>query len=552
MKKNQYILYALFAAGMIGTLNSCSDTWDDHYNATEEVVKNATISVINQSITNYLANESSINSIYQLFQETGMIDKLNQNEKMYTILAVEGDMKTNKATSNEDLYTAQTYISDMSISPSHIKDGDRILMWSGKYLNITKETDENYQNVIKFNNATVTKIIKLDNGYLYIVDQMIEAPRSLYEIIENLGEDYSIFKEMVTSRYQLTFDKVNSSIIGVDGTGNTVYDSIFTVKAPYFENNDLDIMSENIKATLLIPSNDVVNEALNTAYQNLKEWGLQRNDTILKNWIFQCAFFNKKYTKEDFENNVDLKSIFSSQWRTTVQEVDLDHPIAMSNGIGYYITKMKIPTNVLIYRLKDYLKWWEFMTDGEKNEYYKTTNLIFKELKTEVTAWTGWPAKIDQFPNIENRVIYFDYEDPNNKTYTLDFTPVMCETAGTEHTITPYKLPAGKWDVHVGFKEKLKGNITVYINGTKIKTITQNELSGSTFHYDRNGGGYPEGYDTKKATHKKKTAYDRDGVKIGEYTSTGEAKPFVIRFEGNGCDKVVFHHWCLKPTADCY
>lgn len=357
---------------------------------------------------------------------------------------------------------------------------------------------------------------------------------------------------MVTSRYQLAFDKVNSPIVGVDQTGNTVYDSIFTVKAPYFTDKGLDIMSENISATLLIPSNEVITEALNTAHQSLKDWGLERNDTILENWLFQSAFFNKKYTKEDFENNEDLKSIFSSQWRTTVQGVDLDHPIAMSNGVGYYVTKVKIPTNVLIYRLKDYLKWWEFMTDAEKSEYYKTTNLIFKELKTEVEAWTGWPAKIDQFPKIENRVIYFNYEDDTNKTYTLDYTPVMCKTVGIDHIITPYKLPAGKYDVHVGFREKLKGNITVYINGTKIKTITQNELSGSTFHYDRNGGGYPEGYDTSKATDKKKTAYDRDGVKIGEYTATGEAKTFVIRFEGDGCDKVVFHHWCLKPTADCY
>lgn len=552
MKKNQYILYALFTVGMAGTLGSCSDTWDDHYQTAKEVVENASITVVNQSITNYLENETSINSMYQLFQETGMMDKLKQKEQMYTILAVEGGLKSNRDASADNLYTAQTYISDMFVSPSYIKNNDRILMWSNKYLTIYKETDEENRDVIKFNNATVTKIIKLDNGYLYMLDQEIVAPRNLYETIENLGENYSIFKEMVTSRYQLTFDKVNSEIIGVDGTGNTVYDSIFIVKAPYFENKGLDIMSENIEATLLVPSNDVINQALNTARQNLKDWGLQRNDTILQNWVFQCAFFNKKYTKEDFENNEDLKSIFSSQWRTTVQQVDLDHPISMSNGIGYYVTKMKIPTNVLIYRLKDYLKWWEFMTDGEKNEYYKTTNLIFKELKTEVSAWTGWPAKIDQFPKIENRVIYFNYEDSNNKTYTLDYTPVMCETVGTEHTITPYKLPAGKWDVHVGFREKLKGNITVYINGTKIKTITQNELSGSTFHYDRNGGGYPEGYDTKKATDKKKTAYDRDGVKIGEYTATGEAKPFVIRFEGNGCDKVVFHHWCLKPTTDCY
>ncbi len=48
---------------------------------------------------------------------------------------------------------------------------------------------------------------------------------------------------MILSRNQLTFDKNASEIIGVDNTGNTVYDSVFTVKAPYFENKGFDIMS---------------------------------------------------------------------------------------------------------------------------------------------------------------------------------------------------------------------------------------------------------------------------------------------------------------------
>ena len=49
--KKSYILCALFSAGVAGILGSCSDTWDDHYNETQEVVENTTISVVNQSIT---------------------------------------------------------------------------------------------------------------------------------------------------------------------------------------------------------------------------------------------------------------------------------------------------------------------------------------------------------------------------------------------------------------------------------------------------------------------------------------------------------------------
>ena len=151
------------------------------------------------------------------------------------------------------LYILLKPISDASISPSNLEDGQRILMWSGKYLKISTTSPETRAVAgVRFNNANVTKVIKLTNGYLYLLDQAVESPRSLYEI-------------MVRSRYVLTFDKNASTVIGVDKTGNTVYDSVFTVKAPYFENRKFNIMSENLTATMLLPSNDVVNQALSIA-----------------------------------------------------------------------------------------------------------------------------------------------------------------------------------------------------------------------------------------------------------------------------------------------
>lgn len=96
-------------------------------------------------------------------------------------------------------------------------------------------------------------------------------------------------------RNQLTFDKEASKIIGVDETGSNVYDSIFTVTNPYFEAKDFNLMSESLSATVLIPSNDVVNHALTIARQNLQEWGMQREDSILKNWTFQSMFLIKSF-----------------------------------------------------------------------------------------------------------------------------------------------------------------------------------------------------------------------------------------------------------------
>lgn len=562
MKTRKYILGALLLAGI---MTGCSDTWDDHYTAGEGIVNNSSIMIVDQSLTDYLSQEPSLKSTYQLFEETGMIDALLAKEQLYTILAVDGDASlasTTKAddgtVSSDDLYRAQTYISDVSLSPSNMTSGQRILMWNGKYLNITKTENENGESVIQFNNATVKKIIKLNNGYLYVVDQEVNSPRSMYEIIENLGDDYSMFRDMILSRNELTFDKEASEIVGVDNTGNTVYDSVFTVKAPYFEAKGFDLMSENVNATMLIPSNELVTEALETAKQKLQEWGLQREDSILENWIFQVAFFDEKYTKADFEENEDLTSVFSKQWRTTVQEVDLDHPVEMSNGTAYYVTKLKIPTNVLIYRLKDYFKYYEKLTEQEKNEYFKTENLTFVGVENKGNH-AGWAAA--GFPKIEYDVAHFELTDPDNKSYVLNFTPFMYEEVGaSDHKVTPYKVPAGTYDVCLGFmqdKNKKLGNITVYVNDEKVGTISESAHSSTTYHYDRGGQGYPEGYDSKAASSagvSKSGNYGRDGGKVGTITIEGEAKPVVIRFEASGSSlsEAYLYHWCLKPTADCY
>ena len=54
---------------------------------------------------------------------------------------------------------------------------------------------------------------------------------------------------------------------------------------------------------MLVPSNDLIENALKEAKEKLKSWNMEREDSILNNWIFQTAFFSKKYVKQDFIYN---------------------------------------------------------------------------------------------------------------------------------------------------------------------------------------------------------------------------------------------------------
>lgn len=546
MKTIKYILSSIL---LISGIYACNDDWDSHYSQEEQVVNNVNITVVNKSAVDYLQSQPELSTMYQLFSETGVLDEMIEKDLLFTILVVNDDNALSRAVVTDDrTFLAKSHISDISLSPSNLSDGQRVLMWNGKYINVSKVENEDNATSISFNGIAVKKITKVNNGYVYEIEDYVETPKSLYELIEGLGDDYSIFREMIMERNQLTFDKEASKIIGVDETGSNVYDSIFIVTNPYFEAQGFNMMSESLSATVLIPSNEVVNRALTVARQNLQEWGMLREDSILENWTFQSVFFDKKLSKSDFEANIDLNSIFSKQWRTTVQQVDLENPVSLNNGVAYYVTDMKIPTNVLIYRVKDYMRWYEYLSEEEKALYFDNENLTFDKMETKVSEWSGWPGV---FPNIINRVVRFKTTDAAIKEYTLNFTAFSYDEKNK--VTTPYKIPPGEYDLCLGFEQKMGHDVEVSFNGEYVGTVTASQLTKTDFHYDRGGQGYPEGYDVNKATDKKKTNYDRDGGKVGVITIEGtEPVNVVIKFHGINASKCCFHHWCLKPTKNCY
>lgn len=549
MKALKHILPSIL---LLGSFCACTDEWDSHYAQEKQVVNNENIVVVNGSAVDYLKSQSELSSMYNLFSETGIIDEMNKKNLLFTLLVVDNSSTARSTATDEQIYLAKSHISDISLSPSNMKDGQRILMWNGKYINISKSENEDGSYTIAFNGTKVKKIVKVDNGYLYELERYVDSPKSLYEVISSLDDDYSIFRDAIMSRNQLTFDKEASLPIGVDKTGSTVYDSVFVVRNPYFEAQNFNLMSESLDATMLIPSDEVVNKALEAAHLNLRAWNMERADSILTNWVFQSAFFNKRYSKEGFQVNEDLTSIFSKQWRTTVQEVDLDHPVSLSNGIAYYVTDLKIPTNVLIYRIKDYMRWYENLTEQDKATYFDSDNLTFEKMETKVTEWSGWPEA--GFPNIINRMLRYTLTDKTTKEYSLNFTGFKYKDVAGTPVATPYLIPPGEYDLCLGFEQKMGHDVEVSFNGAVVGTITASDLTKTDYHYDRGGQGYPEGYDTAKATNSKKANYDRDGARVAVVT-VGGTEPVEVKltFHGIGsAGKCCFHHWCLRPTKNCY
>ena len=568
MNKTSFFLTTLLALGLLVSCSELKD--DDHYGNYDTQIANNELKIVNVSSEEYINSRSDLSGINELFRSQGIYEELNKKGQLSTMLVVTNDHF--KAPAEKIDFITRSHISDISISPANLEDGTRLMMWHGKYVNVSIDSVGMNGNIIDhilFNNGAVKEVIKTTSGYIYVLSAMIETPTSLYDFINDLDDDYSIFRDMVLASGGKEFDRINSKAIGVNDQGNTVYDSVFIYRNTFFDAVNFDMNSESLTATLLLPSNKVINEALDNAHQRLQAWEMERSDSIMKNWILKSAFFNKRYAPAQIQTTElqDLKSIYNTQWRTNVQKVDTSDPIELSNGIVYKVTQLHLPNNVLMYRLKDYFYYYENCTDEQKAAYFKATNLIFKECATEVAAWSPLPGV---WPYHENRIIRFDKpsEIADADGFQLDFTPIKLNDDGT---VRPYLFPPGAYRFAMGSVQNQNLDITVVIlaDGQEIaRTRTITWSTSTEFHYDRGttlSNTHPEGYDASYVRevggNSKAANYDTDGGQMMEELVIpdlkGDGSPVQITMRINcgswdGKTNVKIHHWCLRPTVNNY
>ena len=602
MKRNKFIYLLAFSAVML--LGACSELSDkDYFKNIETTVNSDELVVVDMSSEEYLSKEPEYSSINELFKSHGIFTALEQKNQLSTMLVVENsDFQAPAGKEAEIDNDVKAHVSDIAVSPANLKtEGNnmRIMMWHGKYINV--DLDDAARNEgkiaghIMFGTSAVKKVVKTNSGYIYVLSSLLNIPKSIYDYITNLDDNYSILRDSILASGTKEFDKKNSKPIGVNDEGNTVYDSVFIYKNTHFLEKNFDLSSESLTATLLLTSNAVVEEAIADAKVRLQKWGLwdewnaerQYNfEYTMRHWIMDAAFFDKKLTPETLqskdEENDMLTSIFSKYWKTSVQQIN-PTPIELSNGIAYQVTRLHIPNNVLIWRLKEDFSIYEFCSAEQKESFFQMLNMQFKACTTAVAAWTPLQGV---WPKHECRTLDLTVGDDASGDWQLVFTPCkrIFETYPTRMemvkkdwlksnlTVTgikPFLIPPGKYTLSFGSKQNQNMEITfkVRVKGsTDVVAVSDPITLGSTttFHYDRNPGNFIEGYDPSTenlSTNKKAGNYDTDGgTVISELEIPdvkGDGSPVEITIEiasptWNGNTTMVFNHWCLRPTKDNY
>lgn len=595
--KNRFVFFGvcLMAVGLI----SCQEAWDEHYNRAKMVSEDFTI--WDGDIKSYIQSRPELTSMDSLLDDQNMYQE-TATESGYTFIVYENQKLALRAYGKDSLL-ARSCVSDISISPSKLTDGFSIFTRLNKNVWVYVRNGEVY-----FDNYKLNKKVKTNNGYVYYVDSVISVRPSVYDLLKNLGDDYSVFKSLVERYEEVYFDPILSTPKGVDPMGNTMYDTVMSVRNSLMDRYTAeglkmwDMRSEDFVSTLFIPSNTLINNAIKAALDSIPLW-LGRPSTPadrakFEEWIVKASFVNKRLSAEEVSASAsDFRCVAGhrlviditqdaktyepadvASWRPSVQTVDAQQGISLSNGKAYFLTNLKIPNHVVIYRVKSkFYELWGAMTDAQKIKYFRWNNwmepMILNDAQSEFTLSATLPT------------MYYHVLTAIPTAAAIKDSLVCSVTYdgllynSTSKKLTECYLPAGEYYLRMGFKHSLRYSINIKFNNQLLVENMLLYAQGSNFHFDRGSVsdldyygsssiGFPEGYNWKDWIEKneKAVAYDTDGYQVaivniphsGNFTITIESNDMSYLYTSvngrtkNNVTQLMMYHWCLRPTTNNY
>ena len=531
MKKIYYLLVS-----SVILFSSCNEKWADYYSSSSNTDEN-----MNMTIVEYLGAHPEYSRFTEMLTKTGLNSELSKDQQITLWIPNNTAMDASGVTETDTL-RMRYHMNHLPFLRSDLKNGLRILSLNGIYFQITTKKDSIFAN-----SSRVLKSIHLKDGVIHEISSLMKSRINIYDYLKGLGSDYSMIHDTIFKYSVERFDRANSIPISVDKTGNTVYDSVFYVYNPIFD--QVQFNSEFSQFTILLPSNKAINDCFQTLQNTYSSMGktLAKSDSTLAwAWIKQAMFFTGV---ADF-SKVDISSAYGKIWRTTVQQLDLANPINMSNGIIYNVTKLKIPNNVIITRIKSLVEYWEYQ-DADK--LYPSTEDLYT-----FTGISGSPTiyVADATPKINILPNYIVLQasgivDSNNE-FSIEFPPLerYFSAADGKYHVRVMTVPTGEYNLYMGFRASAHPFVYVYFNGIQIGPEVQAGLST------------PWNYDRVTETDPTTAKWDGLGGSVGtvnvtkdDGTSGMASFKIKVKWSRNdpaGTKKMQIYHWALKPTANNY
>lgn len=530
---------------------SCNDSWDDHYSGNGDNKETE----LNQTIVEFLAENNEYSDFTEMLRKTGLYPELSKDQEI-TLWVVDNAQMQVSGIEENDTIRMEYHINNLPYLLTDLKDGIRIRSLNGIYFQISKQGEDLYVN-----NSEILNSYRLKDGVVHVISDLMKSRINMYDFLKQLDDDYSIIRDSIFYYDVKEFDKDKSIPIGVDKTGNTIYDSVFYTSNPLFTKAKFN--SEFEQFTAFVPSNQVIEDCFVTLADSYAKMGktLTQADTLLAfQWIKEAMFY--KGVVNDF-SVLDIKSAFDRIWRTSIQKVDENNFVELSNGKLYYMEKVKVPNNVLISRIKSLVEYWRYQEPANlypsSDDLYTFINPLQKADGTYnigTTDNTGVPTEASHLLTFYTTLDITGNAESNDE-FSVEFPPLERYTndAG-EYKVRVMEVPTGEYNFYMGFRSSAHPYVDIYFNGKLIQEKVQASLST------------PWNFDRVTETSKDRdpingiTKWDGLGGLVGvvnvEGDGTSSMASFRVKVKFNQLEsmgalkRMQLYHWSLKPTENNY
>lgn len=243
--KKSYILIGLLA--LASATVSCSDDWDNHYDASEQVAQETVMDMVN--------SDPELSTFAKMLEISGYSELLASSQT-FTVFA-----PVNEALADVDLNDVDAvkrivlnHIARFNNSTA-LGDGETVKMYNGKRFSFDGNT---------FGTAGLLRSDMIaNNGILHKLSDQIPYSYNFREYM-NVHESASSISAFLSQYDTKEMDLEASKPIGVDATGATVYDSVLYEYNPILQHARYgigDIADEDSLFTMVIPDNNAWDEA---------------------------------------------------------------------------------------------------------------------------------------------------------------------------------------------------------------------------------------------------------------------------------------------------
>ncbi|TKG96989.1 fasciclin domain-containing protein [Puteibacter caeruleilacunae] len=384
MRKKNIVLLLIVAC--IGTC--CTKHFNEFYEDKRGDIRANTV-------YEYLDNTAKFSDFVGCLKQT-KLDSVLKESATVTVFAVENDdmnkIKSLPADSMK-LYM-QFHVAIGKYFSSDMNYTERIKSLNGKYHAIGPKNGTFQVDKVDVSEEDIT----CGNGVVQVMDGALKLRDNIYETILKLPEDYSIIREYILDADTMIFDRSNSKPVGINETGNTVYDTVW-IHSNSILQGEGDVTKEDDFFTAFIPTNEAVTYAVDKVrqdYENATGAPFEPEvDKMLYEWCHESLFYKGEVADVTADTMLTLTN--KAKFKLSVQQVEEASKQATSNGELYSVNYLQVPKYMYMEEVKITPRFIARM-DAATRDKYRTRSGGYEELGPGV-GWYNLYSLIDSNHN---------------------------------------------------------------------------------------------------------------------------------------------------------